>query len=339
MNKKVVIFGATGKVGCYSALYLKEMGYDVIAVGHRKTDNGFFADYGIEFESVDIMNKKEFGVLPQRDVYAVVHMAATLPATMKGYEPRVYVEDNIIGTMNVLDYAVTSGIQRFVFPKSWSDILYLTGSLKPIAADAVVKFPLNNDHSIYAITKNAACDIIHHYSVKYGFKYYILRFPNIFCYHPNPTYYVDGVKHWTGQRSIIEQAKRGEVIELWGNPDAARDVFYVKDCTQIVEKCLSANGACGTYNVGTGWVVSRREQIQGLIDVFGDKNKPSKIVVRTDKPDSPTYLLDISKTESELGYKPHYDYITYLKDLKYEMEHNRFEKLWGRESDYTAGLV
>ena len=166
-----------------------------------------------------------------------------------------------------------------------------------------------------------------------------MRFPNIFCYHPNPTYYVDGVKRWTGQRAIIEQAKRGEDIELWGNPDAARDIFYVKDCTQIVEKCLSANGASGTYNVGTGWVVSRREQIQGLIDVFGNKDKPSKIVVRTDKPDSPTYLLDISKTESELGYKPHYDYITYLKDLKYEMEHNRFEKLWGRESDYTAGLV
>lgn len=336
--KTVVVFGATGKVGCYSALYLKEQGYDVVAVGRRASDNGFFADFEIPYYSVDILDLSSFSVLPQKDVYGVVHMAATLPATMEGYDPHEYVRSNLDGTLNVLDYAVNAGVKRFVFPKSWSDILYLTGNLDPIPADAPVKFPLNNDHSIYAITKNAACDIICHYSVKYGFKYFVLRFPNIFCYHPNPTYYVDGKKRWTGQRAIIEEAKRGDDIELWGDPDAARDVFYVKDCVQIIEKCLSSEGASGTYNVGTGWVVSRRDQIQGLIDVFGNKEHPSRIVVRRDKPDSPVYLLDITKTKKELGYIPKYDYLTYLKDLKHEMEVNRFKKLWGEESDYTQGL-
>ena len=336
--KRVVVFGATGKVGCYSALYLKEQGYDVIAVGKRASDNGFFADYGIPYHSVDILDPSSFSVLPQTDVYSVIHMAAILPATMDGYDPHQYVRSNLDGTLNVLDYAVSAGVQRFVFPKSWSDITYLTGSVKPIPADAPVKFPLDNDHTVYAITKNAACDIIQHYAVKYGFKYYILRFPNIFCYHPNPTYFVDGKKRWTGQRAIIEEAKRGDDIELWGNPDAARDVFYVKDCVQIVEKCLSSNGESGIYNVGTGWLVSRLDQIKGLIEVFGNQEHPSKIIVRRDKPDSPTYLLDISKTKTELGFEPKYDYMTYLRDLKHEMEINRFEKLWGKESDYTQGL-
>lgn len=337
--RKVVVFGATGKVGCYTALYLKEMGYDVTAVGRRASDNGFFADHGIPYVSLDILRQEDFRKLPQEDVYGVIHMAAILPATMKGYDPHEYVRSNLDGTLNVLDYSVKAGVQRFVFPKSWSDILYLTGTLDPIPADAPVKFPLNTDHTVYAITKNAACDIIQHYSVKYGFRYYILRFPNIFCYHPNPTYYVDGRKRWTGQRAIIEQAKRGEEIELWGNPQATRDVFYVKDCTQIIEKCLSADGESGTYNVGTGKVVSRMDQIKGLIEVFGDPSNPSKIVVRSDKPDSPTYLLDISKTVDQLGFVPRYDYLTYLKDLKHEMEVNRFEKLWGKESDYTDGLA
>ena len=332
--KKIVVFGATGKVGCNTALYLKEMGYDVIAVGLRPSDNGFFADYAIPYVSLDMIQMSDYDRLPQCDVYGVVHMAAILPATMEGYNPHEYVRSNLDGTLNVLDYAVKAGVQRFVFPKSWSDILYLTGTLKPIPADAEVRFPLDNDHSVYAITKNAACDIIHHYAVKYNFKFYILRFPNIFCYHPKPTYFVDGVSRWTGQRAIIEQAKKGEDIELWGSPDAARDVFYVKDCTQIIEKCFSANGESGTYNVGTGWVVNRRDQIQGIIDVFGDSSHPSRIVVRADKPDSPTYLLDISKTKEQLGFEPKYDYLTYLRDLKHEMEINRFEKLWGKESDY-----
>ena len=337
--RTIVVFGATGKVGCYTTLYLKEMGYDVIAVGRRVSDNGFFADHGIPYISLDILCPEDFNKLPQGGVYGVIHMAATLPATMKGYDPHEYVRSNLDGTLNVLDYAVKSGVQRFVFPKSWSDILYLTGKLDPIPADAPVKFPLNTDHTVYAITKNAACDIIQHYSVKYGFRYYILRFPNIFCYHPNPTYYLDGKKRWTGQRAIIEQVRRGEEIELWGNPKAARDVFYVKDCTQIIEKCLSADGESGTYNVGTGKVVSRMDQIKGLIEVFGDPGNPSRIVVRDDKPDSPTYLLDISKTVDQLGFVPQYDYLTYLKDLKQEMEVNRFEKLWGKESDYTDGLA
>ena len=338
MKKTVVVFGATGKVGCYSALHLRKVGFDVIAVGHRPSDNGFFADHDIPYFSVDILDESSYSVLPQNDVFGIVHMAAILPATMEGYNPRTYVESNMNGTLNVLDYAVKVGCKRFLFPKSWSDITYLTGSLKPIPADAPVKFPMDNDHTVYAITKNAACDLIAHYSAKYGFKYYILRFPNIFCYHPNPTYFVDGKKRWTGQRAIIEQAKRGEDIELWGNPEAARDVFYVKDCVQIIEKCFTADGASGLYNVGTGWTVTRKNQIQGLIDVFGRKDEPSKIVVRDDKPDSPIYLLDISKTQEELGFVPKYDYLTYLKDLKHEMEINRFEKLWGKECDYTEGL-
>lgn len=337
-SKTIVVLGATGKVGCYAALHLKEVGFNVVAAGHRNSDNGFFADYGIKYVSMDILDVESFNVLPQNDVYGVIHMAATLPATMDGYHPRVFVESNIYGTMNVLDYAVRVKAERFVFARTVADVYYLYGSQTPISADAPSRFPLNTDHSIYCITKNAACDIIAHYAAKYGFKYYILRFANVFCYHPNPTFFKDGIKRWTGQRAIIEQAKKGEDIELWGNPDCKRDVFYVKDCTQIIEKMMTANGESGTYNIGNNMPVTRMEQIQGIIEVFGRKDNPSKIIINRDKPDSPNFCLDISKTINQLGYEPKYDYISYLKDLKHEMEINRFEKLWGKESDYTKGL-
>ena len=134
MKKTIVVFGATGKVGCYTALYLKEQGYDVIAVGRRKSDNGFFADQDIPYVSLDILEPSDYAKLPQENVYGIVHMAATLPATMDGYDPHEYVRSNLDGTLNVLDYAVKAGVQRFVFPKSWSDIVYLTGNLMGIIA-------------------------------------------------------------------------------------------------------------------------------------------------------------------------------------------------------------
>jgi UDP-glucose 4-epimerase len=338
MNKgKIIIFGATGKVGCYTSLYLKEMGYDIVAVGRRSSDNGFFADYDIPYVSVDIMDKEQFEKLPKENVFGVIDMAGILPAVMKGFDPRKYIMINEIGTLNVLDYSISSGVKRFVYPQTYSDLLYLCNGEKPVDADATRSFPKNNDHSIYAITKNAACDLVMHYSFKYGFKYFILRLQNIFCYHPNPSYFIDGKKKMTGQRAIIEQAERGEDIELWGNPECKRDVVYVKDCVQIIEKALSSEAPSGFYNVGNGMPVSRLDQIKGIIEVFGDPSK-SKIIINRSKPDSPNFQLDITKTVENLGFKPKYDYISFLEDLKEEMINNRFEKLWGKESDYTDGI-
>ena len=47
--KTILIFGATGTLGAYISLHFHGLGYKVIAVGHRKSDNGFFADYNIPY--------------------------------------------------------------------------------------------------------------------------------------------------------------------------------------------------------------------------------------------------------------------------------------------------
>lgn len=41
MNKKVIVFGATGTLGAHITTHLQQKGYQVYAVGHRKSDNGF----------------------------------------------------------------------------------------------------------------------------------------------------------------------------------------------------------------------------------------------------------------------------------------------------------
>ena len=80
MKKKVVVFGATGNLGAYIAVHLNEQGYDVIAVGHRKSDNDFFKDRGMSYYSVNIEDPKAFNVLPKEDIYAVAHFASSLPS-------------------------------------------------------------------------------------------------------------------------------------------------------------------------------------------------------------------------------------------------------------------
>lgn len=339
VNNTIVLLGATGTVGAYAAVALKEAGYEVVAVGRRNSDNGFFEEHGMRYLSLDITNKDTFMVLPQENVYAVIHLAGAIPARMQGYNPQTYIDSILTGTLNVLDYCVSVSVNRIVFAQSVADVSYMYGNNVLIPADALQKFPLNDDHSVYSICKNAAVNLIEHYYVKYRLKRFVLRFPNIYVYHPNPFYFYDGKKRWQSYRLLIERVKQGLPIELWGNPDLQRDIVYVKDCTQIIVKALSAKVDGGMYNVGTGIGTSMRKQIEGIVEVFSPQGHPSVIVERPEKSNTVSYIMDISKTISELGYNSQYDYLSYLRDMKKEMETEPFGRLWGKGNDYFSGWL
>ena len=89
--KKVVVFGATGNLGANISMHLHRLGYEVIPVGHRKNDNGFFESNGMSYYSVDVENERDFEKLPQENIYAVLHFAGMLPAVMKGFSATPYI--------------------------------------------------------------------------------------------------------------------------------------------------------------------------------------------------------------------------------------------------------
>lgn len=329
---KVLITGATGSIGAYAATTLKKLGYDVVATGRRASDNGFFADYGIPYFQVDVKDKTAFSVLP-RDVDAVIHLAGAMPAHMKEYDPYEYTNSIVNGTLNVLEYMRECNCQRILFSQSISDVGYMFGSTEPIADDTVMKFPLNNDHSVYSICKNAAVNLIEHYHAKYGISRYILRLPTIYGYHPYPYYYVDGVKKTLGYRFLIERAIKGEPLELWGNPDHLKEMVCIHDLTHLMDCCLKSKYTGGIYNVGCGHPVTFREQMETIADVFKTTVK-SEIICKPDKPSSPQFILDITKARNELGYNPKYDIRSLFESYKADLYAEPFAKLWGRRSDY-----
>lgn len=328
---KVIVFGATGTVGAYSSVLLKEKGYDIVAVGRRKSDNGFFNDFGVNYYSVDITDKPTFDVLlSEGGIDAIVHLAGVMPAQMEGYHPQKYIDSIVTGTLNVLDFAIKSGAKKIVFATSRADSNYLMGK-DPIPSDIVKKFPLNSDHSVYSICKNAAVDLIEHYYYKYGLKRYVLRFSTVYAYHPNKYFHVDGVKKTMAYRFLMDQAMEGKDIEIWGDPTKGKEIVYVEDAVQLIEKSLLAECDGGVYNLGRGVPVTLDEQIKGIIEIFSKPDKKSHIIYRPDKPDAREYVNDISKPMKELGYRPQFDYIDGLKAFKHEMEIQRFAKLWGKE--------
>ena len=160
--KTILVFGATGTLGAYISLHFHKLGYKVIAVGHRKNDNGFFADYDIPYYSVDIANSDDFKQLPTENIDIVAHFAGALPASMKGYNGTLYIDSIIRGTYNVLEFMRQNHIPKIIFPQSLFDISYLFGSKTPIPADSEMKAPMEGDHAMYVIAKMAAVQTIEH---------------------------------------------------------------------------------------------------------------------------------------------------------------------------------
>lgn len=327
-KKKIVILGSAGNLGMYFIDYLinhlDNEKYEIIATGTR-------AEYPFEFYTgkyikLDITKKEEFENLPQEDVLAVVDFAGVLPAYFDKDDPYKYIDVNIKGTLNVLEYCVKANADRIIYPQTWADLNGYLKTGEPLKPYAPRKQIFEGDHAIYTVTKCAAVDLMECYHRKYNIKSFIFRLPNIYLYSPEKYYYQNGEKKLISYRYMIERAQRGEDIELWGNPELGKDVIYVKDLCQMIYKSLFVKKNSGIYNAGTGIKTTMREQIEGIIEVFSPKDKKPKIILCPEKRDCDNFVMDIENAKEELGYKPEYNYLEYLKDYKREMELNRFVK-------------
>jgi UDP-glucose 4-epimerase len=60
-----------------------------------------------------------------------------------------------------------------IFPQSLYYVKHLFGSKTPIPADMTHVAPMEGDHAVYVICKNAAVDLIEHYYQTYGIKRFV----------------------------------------------------------------------------------------------------------------------------------------------------------------------
>ena len=335
MKKKIIVFGATGHLGAYTIDYLYEhldsKQFEIIATGRKETN--FFDRYNIKYYSVDILQKEEFEKLPKENVYAVLSLCGAMPAATEGYNPYNYVNVNINGTLNILEYCRKNNIDRIIFPQSEAD---LSGHWKDnviIKPDMQRDFKLSGNYALYVLSKCTAVDMIEIYHQNFGLKKFIFRLPTVYHYRPNPYYFKNGEKKMLGYRNLMEKARNGEDIEIWGNPKLVKDIVYVKDFAQLIYKAIIAECDGGIYNVGTGVGTSLEDIVKGIIEVFSPENHKSKIIYAPEKEDAKSFIMDITNSKKELKYEPQYDYISYLKDFKKEMELNRFKDLWGDVKD------
>lgn len=325
--RKAIVFGATGQLGCYSALALKENGYNVVAVGRRTSDGGFFSTKGIEFVGgFDISKYDSFKLLPNNHFDVVVNMAGTMPAHAD-MNMMPYVQSIVVGTVNLCNWMKKNGSKRIIFNTTPSDVVDYWDSTEPIDDDATRSFPKNgNDHAVYAICKRAATDILEHMRIANGFEPCVFRHFMVYGWHPDAYYYLNGEKKILPWRYMIRRCINGLGIDVYGDSSRLKELLYIKDFTAAVVRAADTN-VCGIFNLPGYKPYSLDEMVDGIMHTFAKENAPK--IHRPDMPDTPQILLSGKKSAKILGWKPQWTWEAACEDMKKELLSNPIEAMWG----------
>lgn len=326
--KNAIVFGATGQLGCYSALALKENGYNVYAVGRRSSDGGFFETRGINFiGGITVENKESFNRLPHIAFDVVVNMAGTMPAHANR-DMMPYVQSIIVGTVNICEWMKKIGCKRIIFNTTPSDTAEYWGTTTPIDDDVVRSFPKNgNDHAVYAICKRAATDILEHLQICGEIRPCVFRHFMIYGWHPEATYFLEGQERMLPWRSMVRKCIQGEKLEVYGDATRKKELLYIKDFTRAVV-IAAGNDACGIFNLPGYKPYSLDEMVDGIMNAFADGR--TKKYYRPDMPDTPQILLSHEKSKKVLGWEPVWTWDKACLDMRKECIENPIELMWGK---------
>jgi len=180
--KKILITGGAGFIGSHLVdRLLSEGGWQVTVIDDlndfydpaikRANIHPFLAQPGFTFREADIRDRDAMvRVLGDTEFDCIVHLAARAGVRPSLKEPRLYVETNINGTLNLLELARELGVRQFVFGSSSS--VYGTNEKVPFSEDD----PIFNPISPYAATKAAGELICHSYAHLYEIRIVCLRF-------------------------------------------------------------------------------------------------------------------------------------------------------------------
>lgn len=308
---RVLVIGASGSLGSVVAEQLSQKNQ---VTGTYCSREPTIKIDKVEYKQLNITDKKAFEGLG-KGFDCVVLVSGAMPATMSGYEPQTYIDVNITGTLNTLEFCRQRNIPKLIFIMTFSDVSDSFYSGLPITTEQPRKLAMTGDHAVYGISKATACDLIEHYHQEYDLQTILFRIPTVYCADDNVDFYVDGVKRTKAYVKMIRSVVQHKKIEIWGNPENAKDMPYVKDFSRLIELAVSSKTAQGLYNAGTGSPVTLEQLVNEIIQVFAGE-EPVEKTYRSEMASQPNFTFDMSKTEADFGYQPQYDLRSMLMDIR-----------------------
>lgn len=303
-NKRILITGASGMVGSTLIRMLLE---------YSRQENGNLQVVGIsrsketaEKQLGDIMDSPEFSyisgdinvLLEEMGAFDyIIHCASNTHPKQYSTDPIGTIMTNVLGTKNLLDYAVTYGVKRFVFLSSVEIYGENRGDVDVFGEDYLGYIDCNTLRSGYPEGKRLGESMCNAYAKQKGIDFVIPRLSRT---------YGPGLLN-TDSKAIsqfIHKAAAGEDIVLKSKGDQLFSYTYAEDAVAAVLLVMLKGKSGEAYNVSDSGSVLTLAELAGILaNIAGTKvifELPDE-VERAGYSTATKAVLDASKLEG-LGW-------------------------------------
>ena len=174
---RVLVTGGAGYIGSHVVLELCDKGYEVVVLDDLSSGNKGAVDKRAKFINGSTLNNSDVE-LGLEKVEAVIHLAAFKAAGESMLDPIKYSQNNILGSINLLNAIIKHKINSFVF--SSTAAVYGYPEYLPLDENHPLE-PIN----YYGFTKLEIEKILQWYSELKGLKFAALRYFNAAGYDIN----------------------------------------------------------------------------------------------------------------------------------------------------------
>lgn len=255
---------------------------------------------GVRWHQADLRRADDVArLVPGFDI--VVQAAATTSGARDIVErPYIHTTDNSVMNALLLRRAYEAKVGHFIF---FSCSVMYPSSARPLKEDDWdANAALEPRYEASGWTKIHVEKMCEFYARLGVTRHTVIRHSNIYGPHDK----FDLEKSHVFGATVTKAMTETNAITVWGSGEERRDLLYVGDLVEFVERAIDGQTApFALYNVGSGRSVSVNELAAAIIAASG-----KRLAIKHDlaKPTIPTSLaLDCGKAERELGWRPRTD--------------------------------
>lgn len=286
--QRILITGGLGQVGSYLVDTLHEKAKITVLDNYSSTTREA-VPHGVHVVKGDIKDEIAADLVKQSDV--VIHTAAQISVTASMENPLFDAQNNVFGTLNLLEAARNSAISKFIYISSAA--VYGNTLYTPIT-ESHPQDPL----SPYGASKLCGEKYCLMYNRAFGLPSCCIRPFNIYSPRQDPRNPYSGVIS-----RFIDKAKAKESPVIFGDGTQTRDFISVHDIVDMILLLIENEDANGhVFNAGTGKSTTVTELARIILKTF-DVDVP--IQYMPERPgDIKHSCSDISSARKILGFEP-----------------------------------
>lgn len=326
----ILVTGGSGYIGSHAVLALQKAGYEVIVLDNLSYGHPEFVTEVLKAE-LAIGDTRDRPLLDRlfatRDIGAVMHFAAYIAVGESVSDPASYYDNNVVGTLTLLEAAIAAQVKNFVF----SSTCAVYGMPQEI--------PMTETHPVdplspYAASKSMVERILADFDRAYGLKSATFRYFNASGADPSGRL---GEDHDPETHliplALLTALERRESLSIFGTdydtPDgtAIRDYIHVSDLASahvLGLEYLLEGGSSEVFNLGNGQGFSVRETLETVRKVTG-KDFPVRESSRRPG-DAPILVGSSQKARQILGWNPQYPHLDTIVSHAWQWHQKRHGK-------------